>query len=481
MAGMLGEGSSIAGRYRLVELIGVGGMGSVWRAQHLTLRSDVAIKLIDPAIASNAEIAARFMREAQSAAALRSTHVVQIFDYGIEGGVPYIAMELLQGESLRDRITRERRLQPRDIIRLVGQVARAVTKAHEKGIVHRDLKPENIFIVHEEDQEVVKVLDFGIAKISGSSSVGNTGSQTRTGAVLGTPYYMSPEQAQGTRTIDWRADLWALGVIVFECLTGLLPFQSEALGDLIIKICIHPLPVPSHMTAVPPGFDAWFLRALERDPERRFQSARELVESLKLVLGTTAGSSSEPPGAEPVLRGVGTGATAALTPAPAPTPTPYLGPPPPGTTQSTFGRTQQEPTTAPSRAALLVLLAAGALLFVGGGGALIAWRVGAARSAPDPSALSVEEPAPSASAVASAAPEAAPSSAPLAPSAAVAESPAPSASGQPDAPARIVLRTGPPAAPPKKAATQPTATKAEPGPTATKPPSTGGAFDDRKW
>ncbi len=291
---MFGPGEIIGDRYRIVDLIGSGGMGSVWRAEHISLKSPVAIKLIEASAGISDEIAARFMREAQSAAALRSTHVVQIFDYGLEQGIPYIAMELLEGESLRARLDRDGRLEPRYTARIMMQVARAVGKAHDAGIVHRDLKPDNIFLVREEDQEITKVLDFGIAKINEGVDKQNLASHTRTGAVLGTPYYMSPEQAQGNKTVDTRSDIWAMGVIAFECVVGQLPFQSEALGDLILKICMLPLPIPSALGPVPVGFDEWFAKTANRDPEQRFQTAREAAETLRLVLGAGRSLSERP-------------------------------------------------------------------------------------------------------------------------------------------------------------------------------------------
>ena len=285
-------GEVIAQRYRLVTLLGRGGMGEVWRADHVSLNSPVALKFIDPGVSSSQEAVARFMREAQSAAALRSSHVVQIFDYGVDRGVQYIAMELLNGESLRARLDRVGRLAPADVVRILTQVARAVAKAHDGGIVHRDLKPDNVFLVPEEDHELAKVLDFGIAKVS-SPGV-NPGSGTRTGAVLGTPYYMSPEQAQGNKSVDHRSDLWSMAVIAYECVTGELPFKSEALGDLILKICMLPLPVPSEHATVTKAFDAWFARGANREPALRFESARELAETLRVALGVTANDSQTP-------------------------------------------------------------------------------------------------------------------------------------------------------------------------------------------
>jgi serine/threonine-protein kinase len=180
----------LADRYRLVRRIGTGGMGSVWEAEHLALASKLAIKLINPAHVDDERARNRFLGEAQAAATLKSPHVVQIFDYGVHEGTPYIAMELLAGESLSDRLSRRRRLSPEQTLELVTQVGRAVTKAHESGVVHRDLKPDNIFLVEGEHGEIAKVLDFGIAKRAVDVSLDAT---TKTGGMLGTPYYMSPE------------------------------------------------------------------------------------------------------------------------------------------------------------------------------------------------------------------------------------------------------------------------------------------------
>ncbi len=281
------SGMVIAERYRLIEPLGAGGMGAVWRAEHLNLRSPVAVKVLNTAIADDPEMLDRFLREAQSAAALRGNYVVQVFDYGVHGGLPFIAMELLSGLSLGRRLALVYALSTTDLAWIFGHVSRAVSKAHELGIVHRDLKPDNIFIVRDGDEEVAKVLDFGIAKVLPSSIPleDDSGQTTRTGTVLGTPFYMSPEQARGNKTIDYRADLWSMGVIAFECLTGQLPFTSSALGDLVVKICTHSTPVPSSVAEVPEGFDQWFFRACQKAPEDRFQSMREQNDALQAVLG----------------------------------------------------------------------------------------------------------------------------------------------------------------------------------------------------
>ncbi|HWP08296.1 MAG TPA: serine/threonine-protein kinase, partial [Polyangiaceae bacterium] len=271
----------LAGRYRLEVRLGQGGMGAIWRAEHLVLQAPVAVKLIDREAVPDEDTLARFLREAKSAAALRSPHVVQIIDYGVEGPIPFMVMELLEGENLAQRLKRMRRLSRQDTARVLTHVGRAVGRAHEAGIVHRDLKPENVFLVKNEDDEIAKVLDFGVAKVERAALEGPEGTRTRTGSILGTPYYMSPEQAQGNKTVDSRSDLWSLGVIAFECLTGKRPFYSDGLGDLVLTICVRDLPVPSDVAPVPLGFDAWFAKACARDPENRFQTARELTDALR--------------------------------------------------------------------------------------------------------------------------------------------------------------------------------------------------------
>jgi serine/threonine-protein kinase len=282
----------IADRFRLNRQLGRGGMGSVWHATHLGLDIPCAVKFIEGSHASLPEAHARFEREAKAAAQLRSPNVVQVLDHGVFQDTPYIAMELLDGEDLGKRLMRLHRLPPAEVLKIVSQVGRALTRAHALGIVHRDLKPDNIFLVRDDDREIAKVLDFGIAKATGANAV--EGSATKTGAMLGTPYYMSPEQAQGIRAVDHRSDLWSLAVIVYQALTGKLPFESEALGDLLIQLIVAPVPVPSQVVGdLPPGFDAWFAKAAQRDPALRFQSAKDLTEGLSLALGLSSGDVRE--------------------------------------------------------------------------------------------------------------------------------------------------------------------------------------------
>jgi serine/threonine-protein kinase len=273
----LSSGIVVADRYRLERKLGAGGMGSVWLATDLSLDSTCAIKLVDPDKVGNEEVRVRFQREARAAAQIRSANVVDVFDHGLWQDIPFIVMEYLEGEDLGARLDRVGKLDVRETYEVVAQVARALVRAHAMGIVHRDLKPENIFLVPGDDHEVAKVLDFGIAKLDQYSLRDKT---TKTGSFMGTPYYMSPEQARG-KNIDWRSDLWALGIIVFQCLTGKPPFESEALGDLMGMILYDPIPkITDRDPSLPPELEAFWERAINRDRELRFQSAKELSDAL---------------------------------------------------------------------------------------------------------------------------------------------------------------------------------------------------------
>jgi eukaryotic-like serine/threonine-protein kinase len=278
---LLAPGTIVADRYQLIRKRGAGGVGSVWLAHDLSLDSFCGLKLIDSRQANAAELGVRAEREARSAAQLRGTHVIDVFEHGIWNGIPFIAMEYLEGEDLRERLTRTARLSPEQTYRIVAQIARALARAHSIGIIHRDLKPDNIFLVPGDEDEVAKLLDFGIARHEAYSAEIKT---TQTGSLVGTPCYVSPEQALGA-TIDWRTDLWALGVIVFECLTGKLPFASEALGELMLMILSEPIPaLTQHNAALPKAIDDWWYRASRRDPAARFQSAKELADALATAL-----------------------------------------------------------------------------------------------------------------------------------------------------------------------------------------------------
>jgi len=293
-------GRVIAKKYRLGRELGRGGMGSVWAAEHIALGTRVAIKLIDRTQPST-DLRRRFEQEARAAAAIRSPHAVQVFDYGVDGATPYLVIELLEGQSLAQRLADEITLTRADTWSLVCHVVHAINRAHALGFVHRDLKPDNIFFVTTATHPLVKVLDFGVAKALAGPNV----ILTRAGALMGTPAYASPEQVNGA-PVDARSDLWSIGVIVFECLTGLLAFNRPNLQMLLAAICREPVVVPSDVADVPQGFDAWFARALERAPEQRFQSAHELRDALQPIIGPGSPRASvgpldrvEPPRAPP--------------------------------------------------------------------------------------------------------------------------------------------------------------------------------------
>jgi serine/threonine protein kinase len=293
-------GVVISARYQLVRQLGFGGMGTVWLAQDLLLDSKCALKLIDDDKARSEEVRMRFAREAKVAAQLRGSHVVDVFEHGEWEGIPFIAMEYLEGEDLGSRLDRLGKLDAATTYRIVAHVSRALARAHACGIVHRDLKPENVFLIPGDDGEIAKVVDFGIAKHDAYSLRDKA---TKTGSFLGTPYYVSPEQARGKPT-DHRSDLWSLGVIAFQCLTGTPPFESEALGELMGLILYEDLPMPSERDpSLPPALDAWWQRAAARERDLRFQSAKELADALAaaLALPATVSVPSLPPGRNSIV------------------------------------------------------------------------------------------------------------------------------------------------------------------------------------
>jgi len=299
-------GQIVAERYQLIKLLGRGGMGVVWRARHVRDDTAVALKLLSGSDADVPRLTERFMREAHIASSLTSPHIVRVLDFGVDAAIPYMAMELLEGESLAARLERVHWLSPAETARVVAQVAAGLVHAHAAGVVHRDVKPDNIFLTGAGEASIAKLLDFGIAKLKDPLALGQT--LTESGVIKGTPQYMAPEQVQGARKVDYRADLWSLGVIAFECLTGIRPFRGDVLGTLFMSICVEPPPVPSSCAVVlPSGFDAWFAKAVSREPAQRFQSAGELAEALAQVCaqvsvalnsqdGATARTDSRGPG-----------------------------------------------------------------------------------------------------------------------------------------------------------------------------------------
>ncbi|MBW2454092.1 MAG: serine/threonine protein kinase [Deltaproteobacteria bacterium] len=282
----------IAGRYRLEHQVGEGGMGSVWVAEDETLLRWVAVKLLGERSAASRSARERFEREAMAIARLRSPHVVQVFDYGTEDDRAYMVMELLHGQDLLAWLRANRPAPLSKVGDIIIQVARALSAAHRAGIVHRDLKPANIFVVRDHEQDVVKVIDFGLAKKSrDASQLKELVDRTGEGVLLGTPRYMSPEQAHGAREVDHRGDLWSLGVISYLAVVGRLPFDGSGVGEVITQISTQdPTPPSELVDGLFPAVDEFFERALAKDPEQRFQSAQEVIESLEELLD--AGGSS---------------------------------------------------------------------------------------------------------------------------------------------------------------------------------------------
>jgi eukaryotic-like serine/threonine-protein kinase len=273
-------GTVLEGAYRLVRLMGEGGMGAVYEATQLRLNKRVAVKLMSRELASNREALARFHREAEITSQLGHPHLVNVIDFGTsESGEPYLVMEYLEGEDLEQRLLREERLDVEAVVNITRQVASALGAAHAKEIVHRDLKPANIFLVQVPGEpDFVKVLDFGISKVKAARA-----KLTRATAVIGTPNYMSPEQASGrVDETDHRADQWALACIVWEMLSGRTPFVADDVSPLFYQITtLDPQPLAKRVPDVPPEVEEVLLRALAKKPEGRFPTIRDFSRALE--------------------------------------------------------------------------------------------------------------------------------------------------------------------------------------------------------
>ncbi len=286
----------VDGKYRVVAQLGQGGMGAVYEAIHVGTGRRVALKVIvSEALANEPQVLIRFEREAKASGAIASDHVVQILDTGIDptSKLPYMVMEYLSGRDLSDLVYRVGPLDPDVVVRVAAQACLGLQRAHEANIVHRDIKSANLFLSYRDTGDVhVKVLDFGIAKVRADPIQGGESAHlTTTGAMIGSPLFMSPEQARSSKEIDARTDLWSLGVVMYEALTGKAPNHDKVtLGDLILAICAEPMPsLVERAPWVPPEIVAVVMRALERDPKNRFQSAEEMHAALVALApnGTT--------------------------------------------------------------------------------------------------------------------------------------------------------------------------------------------------
>jgi eukaryotic-like serine/threonine-protein kinase len=278
-------GKTIAGRYILRGLVGHGGMGAVYEAEHVGLGKRAAIKFVDPEFATDENVVARFAREARAMSAIESAHIVTVFDAGSEDGRPYLVMELLRGEDLGQRLRRMGRVPLNEAMHIIAQVLKGLARAHGAGIIHRDLKPDNVFLVkHDTDPLFAKIVDFGISKIERPRANTHPLALTGRGTVLGTPFYMSPEQAQASSDVDGRTDLYSVGAILFECLTGRPPHTGESYEQVILSICMRDAPaVRSIDQSVSPEVSAFVERALARDRNQRFASAERMLAALHQV------------------------------------------------------------------------------------------------------------------------------------------------------------------------------------------------------
>jgi len=284
---------TVLASYRILGVIGEGGMGVVYRAEHVLLNRPAAIKLLQPEMTRNPDAVARFFNEARAATAIRHPGIVEVFDFGISNeGSAYIVMELLDGESLARRLTRGGPLPAMRAIQFGRQIAGALAAAHSQGIIHRDLKPDNVFLVADPEVpggERIKLLDFGIAKLASEPA---HLTRTRTGALMGTPTYMAPEQCRGVQ-LDHRADLYALGCILFECVCGRPPFVGEGIGDVLSAHIHLAPPAPSQLALVPPVLEAVILRLLAKAPGDRPAMASQVIQQLDAAVTDAA----QPPAA----------------------------------------------------------------------------------------------------------------------------------------------------------------------------------------
>jgi len=285
------------GNYQVVQRLGEGGMATVYLATHPTLGRRVAVKVLNADLARLDQMVQRFFNEARAASAIGHRGIVEVFDLGtLPSGAPYIVMEYLDGESLAQRMIRTGRLSLDTAADIAGQAAGVMEAAHARGIVHRDLKPDNLFLVPDPlwpGRELVKLLDFGIAKLT-QRPPDAADQRTRTGVILGTPRYMSPEQCRESRDVDHRTDVYSLGVVLYEMLAGAPPFVSGSWGELAhMHIGVAPPPLQTHMPDVPTSVAEIVHRALEKEPAARFQSMAELERALRAVV--TARTAVLPP------------------------------------------------------------------------------------------------------------------------------------------------------------------------------------------
>ena len=298
-------GTVIGGRYKVLREIGRGGMGIVYLVEHVHTGEKLALKVLVAHAATDDDAVARFKREARASTKIQSEHVVRVTDADVApelGGAPFMVMEFLDGVDLEKLLERDGPMKPEVLVRILGEVGRALGKAHRLGIVHRDLKPENLFLHRREDGVLTaKILDFGISKILAASEVGlETAGMTATGSVLGTPLFMSPEQAHGdNEKIGPSTDIWALGLVTMRLLTGESYWSAKNMAELMMHLVVKPIIPPSERwpgaPLMSPALDAWFLRSCNREQSARFGTVEEQIAALARALGVQTPASSQPP------------------------------------------------------------------------------------------------------------------------------------------------------------------------------------------
>lgn len=425
----LSTGDIIDGKYRIVRLLGEGGMGAVYEGDNTRIHRRVAIKVLHSGVAENADAVQRFEREAQAAGRIGSQHIVEVLDLGdLPDGDRYMVMEFMDGDSLSDRIRKVGRMRPEQIYPISHQLLEGLHAAHSAGIIHRDLKPDNVFVLseHGNQKDFVKILDFGISKFS---ALGNESgfSMTRTGAVMGTPYYMSPEQAKGAKGMDQRADLYSVGVILYECATGQVPFNADTFNELLFKIVLEePPPLETLVPDIDPAFAEIIRRAMAREPAHRFQTAKEFqlaIEQWATGSGAGAAMHADMTGPRPAMPSLAHGPPAA-----------HSNPALAGTQGAWGGESQPKK----SNTGLIVGAAMAAVVLLGGGGLLAMKLAGGGEETAANEALDAGAATPAVSAVAATTAEPAESAKPEA-----APEPAPSASAEPEEPEEPVAATQP--------------------------------------